>query len=223
MYNRFTQYCRQNLNPAVSDYRYYNSVVLCALDASFSARARYNSVINVLDRFCTWAGNNNIPLVWAPQIDCPPIDQQVTVMQVQTLIQNQTPDNLADIVHNHSRVARRLKSELFIDMMNVFHDYQINTYQDFQTHFDDNEFKESILHLAGVGPATLNYLYMLAGYPDLIKIDIWIRRFAADATGVGNLTDDQICDLFIYAANQLGYTPRHLDHMAWAFRRNKNA
>ena len=222
MRNRFTQYCRRNLDFAISDYRFYNSLALSALDASFSARAHYETVINVLERFCVWATQHGVHLNWNPQLECPHRNQQITVSHVIALLHDQTPESLADIVQNRSRIARRLKSSLFIEMLGVLQQYNIDTYQDIQAQFDNLDFRTALLNLGGVGPATLNYLFMLAGYPNEIKIDVWIRRFAADATGAHNLTDDQIRELFVYAANELGITPRHLDHMAWVFQKNHN-
>ena len=40
--------CRIVLDFSVPDYRYYNSVALCALDAAFSAQAKYGAVTHVI-------------------------------------------------------------------------------------------------------------------------------------------------------------------------------
>ena len=226
MRNRFVQYCRNNLTFDVNGYEYYPSLALCALDASFSARTTYQSVINVLDRFCQWANHNGVQLRFEHQPECYPAIAQITVSEIIHLLGGQDAESLADIVNNHSKVARRLKAGLFLDLLNVFHGFRIETYQDFQEQFNNQDIADAILELRGVGSATFSYLYLLAGNPNDVKVDVCIRRFSTEATGVNNLTDLQIRELFIYAAGIIsqehhGLTAAHLDHIAWNYQRGQ--
>ena len=222
MRNRFVAYCRQHLDFSVRDYQYFQSFSLCCLEASFNANTRFAAVQNVLMHFCEWTTNNGLPLTDETRPELWRVDKQIQLSQVLQLIDNQTLESLADIVGNHQRVAGRLKAELFLDMMHLFSHYQIETYQDFQGQFNNLELEEALSGLRGVGAATMSYLYLLAGGQNDVKIDRHIRSFAETATRVVGLSDQQILDLFVYAAQALGLTVRHLDHIVWEYQSNCN-
>lgn len=218
----FILYCKSVLDFTVPDFRYYNSVALCALDATFSAQANYASVRNVISRFCT-----QYELDSETVAECPEDNVQITVSTLCNLMREVSPELLAVIVDNHQKVSGRLKSALFLDCLQVFRDYEIDTYHDFQCQFDNPELEAALSGIRGIGPATLSYLYMLAGDSNDVKVDRHIRAFAAKATKNPNLSEDQIKALFRHAASVLskdypGMTPRHLDHIVWAYQRNRN-
>ena len=220
MRNRFVRYCREHLDFTVRDYQYFQSISLSCLEASFNANTRFAAVENVLMRFCAWAREHGLQITEHTTPECPVAEEQITLTQVVGLLDNQTAETLAEIVGNRQKVAARLKTELFLELLNVLRQSHIETYQDFQAQFDNQDLENAIFALRGVGHATLSYLYMLTGNGNDIKNDRWIRRFAEEATGVQNLTDEQIRDLFLYASEQLDLTPRHLDHIVWDYMRN---
>ncbi len=78
----FLLYCKSVLDFGVPDYRYYNSLGLSVLDASFSATARYSSVENVLARFC-----KHYDLSCDTFAELPKAGSQVTVSQMMKLVQ----------------------------------------------------------------------------------------------------------------------------------------
>lgn len=216
----FLLYCKSVLDFSVPDYRYYNSVALSALDATFSAQANYSGVIHVVDRFC-----ENYGIDIGTYAVCPAADNQVTVTTVRNLVQYLTSEQLANVVGNHQMVSGRLKSALFLDCLQVLYDFGIETYQDMQTQFDTPALEVALSGIHGIGPATLSYLYMLVGDSNDVKVDRHIRAFAKKATNQANLTDEQIKALFRFAAVELskeypGMTPRHLDHIVWVYQRN---
>lgn len=217
----FILYCKSVLDFTVSDFRYYNSVAFCAFDASFSAQANYASVRNVIGRFCTQYELDNEMVAECPEENC-----QITVSTIFNLMREISPELLADIVDNHQMVSGRLKSALFLDCLQVFRDFEIDTYQDFQSQFDNPELEAALSRIRGIGPATLSYLYMLAGDSNDVKVDRHIRAFAAKATKNPHLSEEQIKALFRLAASELskdypGMTPRHLDHIVWVYQRNR--
>lgn len=213
----FLLYCKSVLDFGVPDYRYYNSLGLSVLDASFSATARYSSVENVLARFC-----KHYDLSCDTFAELPKAGSQVTVSQMMKLVQGLSPEQFAEIVQNRSRVGGRLKAALFLDCLSVLHSFGIETYQDFQAHFENPELETSLRALQGMGEATISYLYMLAGNSDNVKVDRHIRTFTSTAVNGNNLTTEQIKRLFRYAAHELskeypGMTARRLDHIVWVY------
>lgn len=217
----FLLYCKSVLDFSVPDFRYYNSIALSALDATFSAQANYTGVIHVVDRFC-----DNYRIDDGTHAICPAADKQVSVTAIRNLLQDNTPEQLANVVGNCQKVAGRLKSALFLDCLQVFHEFGIETYQDMQAQFDNPALEAALSGIHGVGPATLSYLYMLVGDSNDVKVDRHIRAFASKATGHANLSDDQIKSLFRFAAEELskdypGMTTRHLDHIVWVYQKDQ--
>lgn len=216
----FLLYCRGVLDFTIPDFQYYNSLGFSVLDASFSAQARYTSVINVIS-----ALSGHYGLTFKQGVSLPEEKAQITVSQLLAVLKDVTSEELANVVHNHSRVAGRLKTALFLDCLNTLRRFKIETYQDFQEQFDNLELETALRSLPGMGEATISYLYMLAGHSNNVKVDRHIRAFAFSAVNNGNLTVEQIKGLFRYAANELsleypGMTARHLDHIAWVYQRN---
>ena len=209
------------LDFTVPDFRYYNSVALCALDASFSARANYGGVVNVIESFCENYGFNG-----RTYETCPRAEEQNKVSEVCRSLQGISPEELAEIVNNRQRIGGRLKAALFLDCLHVFQGFGIETYQYMQNRFDDPHLERAFSALRGIGPATLSYLYMLVGDSNDVKVDRHIRTFATAATGNPDLSGEQIKELFRYAARELAndypdMTARHLDHIVWEYQRNR--
>ena len=217
----FLLFCRNNLDFSIPDFQYYSSIGLSALDATFSARTKYSSVINVVHRFC-----EHYDLPYGLDGNVPEVVSQIPVSQLLDLLQGVTPAELADIVHNHSQTGGRLKASLFLDALNTLQRFGIENYQDFQKQMNNLELEAALSALQGMGEATLSYFYMLSGDSGDVKVDQHIRAFTSTATGVPNLTVDQIKRLFRYAAQEmtandhLGMTARQLDHIVWVYQRN---
>lgn len=114
----FLLYCKSVLDFGVPDYRYYNSLGLSVLDASFSASTKYGSVENVLARFC-----ERYDLSCGTSADLPKAASQVTVSQMMKLVQGLSPEQFAEIVQNRARVGGRLKAALFLDCLSVLHSF----------------------------------------------------------------------------------------------------
>lgn len=210
--------CESVLDFSVLDYQYYNSLGLSVLDATFSTTAKYGAVENVLIRFWDQYGLSNETFSALPAVEV-----QTTVSQIMEQVQDITPAQFAEQVQNRSRVGGRLKAALFLDCLAVMHEFGIETYQDFQARMDNPELEAALSALRGMGEVTLSYLYMLSGDSGNVKVDRHIRAFATAATGVPDLTLDQIRHLFQHAAREMSandhprITVRHLDHIVWVY------
>ena len=217
----FLLYCRGVLDFSIPDFQYYNCLGVSVLDATFSAQARYASVIHVMNDFCGHYG-----LTFEQADSLPERNAQITISQLLAVLKEVTPEELADVVHNHSKVGGRLKAALFLDCLRTLHEFEIETYQDFQAQFNNVELETALRSLRGMGEATINYLYMLAGNSNHVKVDRHIRAFTSTAINNNSLSAEQIEELFRYAANELssdypGMTARHLDHIVWVYQRNQ--
>lgn len=101
----FLLYCKSFLDFSVPDFRYYNSIALSALDATFSAQANYAGVIHVIDRFCENYGIDN-----GTHAVCPAEENQVSVTAIRNMLQDITPEQLADVVGNRQKVDRHIRA-----------------------------------------------------------------------------------------------------------------
>lgn len=82
----FLLFCRNNLDFSIPDFQYYSSIGLSALDATFSARTKYSSVIDVVHRFC-----EHYDLPFALYGNVPEVDSQIPVSHLLDLLQGVTP------------------------------------------------------------------------------------------------------------------------------------
>lgn len=221
----FLAHCDQALAP-VPDMEYYSCVGLCAFDAVFSIRTRYNTIVSpLIDRFC-----NNI--VHIPRrVGDPhtlPADEQITISELAERLEGYTPNSLADAINNHQRTSPKggiLKTDAFLRYLQVFRQFDVNTYQDVNRLAEENHaFDASIRQIPGQNVA-VDYFFMLAGDTGGVKVDTHLRRFVRDAVG-RDLTAEEIKELFRQAVihyRQNGYpdmTARHLDHIVWNWQKN---
>ncbi len=221
----FDAQCRVALAP---DMAYYHCVALCALDAVFSIRTNYSTVIKVLERFCK---NYSIPLMATPSDKMPSTDNQLTVSELTSKMGNITGAQLATILHNHQLTSARgnnriLKADAFLQYLDVFKKYGVNTFQDVNIAFEkDDSLKNELKRIPGQN-VSVDYFFMLAGDENGVKVDQHIRSFAEQAVG-RSLSNDEIKALFVEEVKLLradGYpnmTVRHLDHIVWNWQRSR--
>lgn len=222
----FLRHCDRALAP-VPDMEYYSCVGLCAFDAVFSIQTRYESVVRPLvDRFCELVGISR----YAPDPhSMPSSEEQVTVSVLCDRLRGYTPQTLAEAIHNRQRTSSRggiLKTDAFLQYLDVFQRFEVNTYQDINRLANENPaFEQALRSIRGQNVA-VDYFFMLAGDEDGVKVDTHLRNFVRDAVG-RDLTPEQIMDLFREAVvhyRQNGYpdmTARHLDHIVWTWQKSK--
>lgn len=231
MQDHFNAYCREHLfnndQLIVGDMLYYPSLALCALDAVMSIRLDYHrQVVPVLENVCNAV---NIPFILTPTI--PPVGQQVRVSDFVLRLENLglwTVDDLRGLIHNYMTAGSRqiYKADAFIQFIQMIQDAGVETYQDLNG-LDDVVRHQLEINLKTIlgQKVSVDYFFMLAGEPFMVKVDTWLRRFSQEATGVNDLTNQDIVDLFCSAAEILSaennqiITPRHLDHAAWTYKR----
>lgn len=222
----FLRHCDRALTP-VQDMEYYSCVGLCAFDAVFSIRSKYDSVVSpLIDNFCTLL---DIPRQAPNPHTVPNAEGQVTISVICNKLRDYTPQSLADALHNHQRTSSRggvLKTEAFLRYLDVFQQFEVNTYQDVNRLAEKNPaFEHALRNIRGQNVA-VDYFFMLAGDEDGVKVDTHLRNFVRDAVG-RDLTPEQIQDLFREAVvhyRQNGYpdmTSRHLDHIVWTWQKSR--
>lgn len=222
----FLRHCDLALAP-VPDMEYYSCVALCAFDAVFSIRSGYNSVVSPLvDRFCVLL---DIPRRAANPHSIPSQEEQVSVSVLRDKLRGYTSQSLADALHNHQRTSSRngiLKTEAFLQYLEVFRRFKVDKYQDVNRLANENPaFEQALRNIKGQYVA-VDYFFMLAGDEDDVKVDTHLRNFVRDAVG-RDLTPEQIKTLFREAVvhyRQNGYpdmTARHLDHIVWTWQRSR--
>lgn len=214
--------------PMPEDMRYYSCVALCALDAVFSIRTRYEPVvINLLHRFCAQYRINHL---FAPNPHQMPVrDQQLTLSELRRRMMGVTGGALSEILQNRQRTSTRngiLKAEAFMRYLDVMNDYHIDTYQDLNEVVRERPGFEGRLRQIPGQNVSVDYFFMLAGNENAVKVDTHIRRFAEGAIG-RDLNDQEIRQLFADAVTfyrRNGYptmTARHLDHIVWSWQKGQ--
>ena len=222
---RFVDYCRIHLDFSIEDMKYYSCLPLCALDAVFSIGVRYTGVSRTVDRFCKAF---NLPRSTKNPSKVPSRVTQATVRQVLDLLKDTTSEQLADIVANHQRTSTKngiLKTSAFIQWLDIFDLYEIQSYQDFHRHWEDTRLEQDLRRVRGQRSGiSTDYFYMLAGNTGDVKVDRHITSFTCEATGEPRLSPTAIKKLFKEAVKELGIehpglTVRHLDHIVWEYQR----
>lgn len=219
------------------DMQYYSCLPLCAFDAIFSIRADYEHHVSpLIDRFCA-ALNLNRAAADPNEI---PGTEQTTVSAFVRLLQANygliedagTVRNgaiLATKIGNHQRTSTRggiLKADAFLRYLDVFRQFNIETFQDLngtsETRF---AIDQALRQIPGQNVA-VDYFFMLAGENDMVKVDTHLRRYVQAAVEA-DLSNERIIKLFQEAAGHYrahGFptmTPRHLDHIVWSWQRNQ--
>lgn len=229
---KLLEYIIQNLSDQLStnvlpDEYYYQSLTLAAIDAVYSARARYPSVQSVVERYCN---KYKLARYRSPR-DCLP--QPEGQENVNALIQKMVKDgclNFAEkIFENQSRTAGRLKADVLLDLLNEIQHLNIQTFQDIQpwlTQYDQQcQLVSTITKIHGIGEATSRYFLMLAGDEQMVKPDRMILRFIRNALG---RTVNEVYAVSLIQAlskklvtNYPHMSPRLLDYLIWTWQRNQ--
>jgi len=214
MIDRFISYCENHLDFSIQAPIGYQSAPLCALDSVFSIGVKYKSVENVVSNFLIFLGNL-------------PMDTTISTSDVLDRIGNMSVDDLA-VVLNRQRTSTRgnsiLKAEAFLRYLNIMQEFRIESCEDVRNSIDNQDFHNQIKAIPGQRSGlTLDYLYILARVDNYVKVDRHITRFTCAATGVRNLTKDEIIHCIRTAAtymsenNYYGMNARWLDHIIWTY------
>lgn len=225
--SRFITTCQGGcLDFKVEDMKYYSCLPLCALDALFSIGVRYSSTSRTVGDFCR---EFDIPRVAPDPYNVPDKSSQITVKQVLEKLGHYSPEKLATCISNRQRTSSRsgiLKTDAFMQWLNILNSYEIQTYQDFHTKGEADNLEQDLRSVKGQKSGiSTDYFYMLAGNTDDVKVDRHIMAFTLAATGEDQLSPIVIKELFRAAVRELlpfhpGLTVRRLDHIVWVYQRN---
>lgn len=222
-------YCKAALNLATAklpDEYYYHSPPHCLVDAVFSIGVRYTSTRNTVHKFCDYY---KLPIYSRQRL---PESEQTSINQFIELINDSTPDELADTVfQNRQRTSARngiLKAQAVRLFAQVLKLYQVDYLQDVPKIISDLSFEKDIAEIPGQRSGlSTRYFYMLAGSDDYIKPDRMIRRFIYSAINQ-DLSMQKSHDA-IFGAYELlvreypNLTPRLLDYQIWNYQRDRNS
>jgi hypothetical protein len=225
-------YVKQNLGDQLAtkklggEYFYY-SLPLAAIDAVFSAQAKYPTVQNVIQRYCSKYGL----ITFRPQTNNPPPkESQESVSDViQKIRQAGIPYFVEQVFVNRSKTSGRLKVEVMLEVLETLEKLQIQYLQDIQVWLTQPKLQQNIIDaitsIHGIGEATYRYFLMLVGDDQMVKPDTMILRFINNALGrVVNAAE--AVSLVQGCSHELlsqypNLNPRLLDYLIWSWQRDQ--
>lgn len=211
MVGKLVQFCRKNLN--LSNYHYaepYRSLSICILDCVYSLRAQYYRVtVPIVNRYADrfMEGDRHA--------------EGYTLLDFINHIKETGGSHkfAHEILKNNQQLNGRLKSEICYELARKSRLLDIETIEDFQNYKSVEVLEIIIKSVKGIGPAGLNYLFMLAGDSDRCKPDVHIHQCIVDACG-NDVTDEDCQKLLTEAVKVLrveyiDITVRALDSLIW--------
>jgi len=211
MVKEFVEFCLNNLDLIrYNSIPIYQSLSVCIIDCVYSLRAQYfDSTVPVVDRYAAKYMDGN---------------RFATGDTLDDLMNNITTAGdyeafATNLLHNNQKLARQLKSQVCYELARKLKLLHINMKEDFQKFYSVELLEIVIGSVKGIGPACLNYLFMLAGDPNRCKPDVHIHRCITEACG-RDVTDAECQTLLTNAVtilrNDYPYlTVALLDSIIW--------
>lgn len=189
----------------------YASLALALIDAVWSIGVRYTGVLNVLHRYrAARRGVGADP------------DRDTPADLIAFIGSCGGPDTFAAAVNNRQRTSSRngiLKADAVLRVAQVLVDAEVQSTEDLAAATPDQlaEVRRSWTAITGQGSGlSWDYFLMLAGRQG-VKADRMVRRFVADALGVGEheVSQRETHALITGAATQLQVPISRLDYAIW--------
>ena len=189
----------------------YASLALALIDAVWSIGVRYTGVLNVLHRYrAARRGAGADP------------DRDTPADLIAFIGSCGGPDTFAAAVNNRQRTSSRngiLKADAVLRVAQVLVDAEVQTPEDLAAATPDQlaEVRRRWTAITGQGSGlSWDYFLMLAGRQG-VKADRMVRRFVADALGVGEheVSQREAHALITGAATQLQVPISRLDYAIW--------
>lgn len=210
----------------VADEYTYASLPLCVIDSVFSIGVRYESVRNVLERYCAFA---KVPRL-SPTRTVPPRAQQQSITAFLQLASAFDAEQLAvEVFGNRQRTSTHaglLKADAVVRFAGVLARHRIEHLQDVLESRGLAAVERDVRSIPGQSSGlSWRYFLMLAGREDLVKPDRMILRFL-ERTLRRSVSPDEAQALLRTAADALtpefpGLTARTLDNLIWAAERSR--
>jgi hypothetical protein len=206
----FAEYCRKNLDLTEPDNSpKYQSLAVCLIDCVYSLRANYKLTICVVGRYAdTYMKGNKLGK--GPFLN----DFLKQIESIGFL------DFAGRVLKCKQKLAGRLKSEVVLDLAKRLALLGIQSKDDFIL-YPNPQFLESVIDsVRGIGPAGVNYLFMLVGDENRCKPDVHVHQAIREA--LGHDVSDSCCQqIFREAISELksqypNLTVRRLDSLVWA-------
>ena len=194
MSEKLIEFCRKNLDlNSIEYFEPYRSLNTCIIDCVYSLRAKYFQVtVPIVNRYADRF----------MQGDKFAFGYTLNDVMNHIELSGGTQRFASEILKNNQQLSGRLKSDICYELARKLRLLKIETIDDFNN-FENTEILEiTISSVKGIGPAGLNYLFMLAGDPDRCKPDVHIHRFIYDAIGK-NVSDEECQNLLTYAVKIL--------------------
>ena len=204
----------------------YASLPLCVIDSVFSIGVRYESVRNVLERYCAFAG---VPRLSAARTVPPRAQQQSTVAFLQLAITLDAERLAVEVFGNRQRTSTRngiLKADAVVRFAGVLTQHRVEYLQDVLEAPDLAGVERGVRAIPGQSSGlSWRYFLMLAGREDLVKPDRMILRFL-ERTLRRPVGPDEAQPLLRATAAALarefpGLTARTLDNLIWTAERSR--
>lgn len=207
---KLANYCQANLDLNAPHYAEpYLTLGPCILDCIYSLRAKFISVvIPLVNRYGDAYMNGNVHATGYTLTDF-----------INHIQQAGGPEEFAiNILKNKQVLSGRLKSEVCLDLATKLVKSGIETKEDF---YKTNPYLLDYLmrSVKGMGDATINYMFMLAGDPDRCKPDVHIHHCIRDA--IGHDVSNEECQILFTEATKIlkekypQLTVAHLDGLVW--------
>jgi len=210
----------------VADEYGYASLPLCVIDSVFSIGVRYESVRNVIDRYCRQFG---LPKQ-SPKGTVPPREQQESITAFLARVAPIDADRLAtEVFGNRQRTSARngiLKADAVVQFADVLARHRIEQLQDVLEASGLSNVEDDVRGIPGQSSGlSWRYFLMLAGREDLVKPDRMIFRFLERVVG-RSVGPDEAQAMLTAAARELdrefpGIKPRTLDNLIWRQERER--
>ncbi len=195
----------------------YGHLPLCVIDSVFSIGVKYESVQNVIRRFCDYY-----------KIERCSRKNELTTTDVLGLIEQMTIIDLTEkVFKNRQRTSTKngiLKSEGVVLFLKVLQKFKVEQFSDIAGIITNQQFENEIRQIPGQKSGiSLKYFFMLAGSDDLIKPDRMILRFLENITGQKLRLND--CQLILTAVTErlknqgFNITAKKLDNLIWSYQR----
>ncbi len=208
---------------------YYNSIVLCIIDAVFSIGVKYTGVQNVVSKFCKHEklekdrAYASLPVTIQNEYT---IQQFIAFNNAYNLDFEHIAKNVYENKGRTSSINGILKAQAVYEFAVVLEKYGINKMVDVAKIPDRNLFEKEVKSIKGQKSGImLSYFYMLCGVDNLVKPDRHILNFIEESIGmkVDGVRAQSLIEEYVSSENQLGknYTCGLIDHSIWQYMSKK--